>query len=665
MAETRLDLDRVAPEAAPGIRLLPVLHERVDMAALVRAVLEALDPALVAVELPTTLAEAAERAVARLPKISLVLSEEPGEDALVWAVTPGDPLVEGLRWARERGRPTALVDPDVRYGSRHRDPVPDPHAMWAMGIEDYLDALRRLAGNAPSSEADILRERGMAHHLARAHAEAGGVVLALLGAAHVDRVADHLKGPTVPPLARRWRSRVQVRHLHPESTTALLPDPPLAHAVFETLRGGDLPEEVALEAAVSRRVELEVAGLRLITGSAPDERAERGRALVSYAARHASRAAPWEGRVLDRMALGRCLWRVAAGSYEEQTRTATAPWQRRLFFDFGRRYARIQGLLVPGLFEWVVAGRGVADDNLAWELFDAARCYPWQEESAELPTARVDGDLLDLGTRKVRFRRRFLRVKQRPVAVPVRRRGRGEDPGDWLRAFSGDSLCSYPPEDVTVEDYGRFLQQKAVSNLSAQTSRSEPFTTSMLDGVDIRETVAKWYEGRVWVREKGRAPGEAGAVVVVFDEDREGSAFPYLMTWLGEHDQESDMAFYATDPTRQIVGPGIMRATYGGFMLTYPPGRLFDVWRDPDYERARTKSEVLVMAAVDYSEGKLVVHVAAAPPSPRLHAYAAAQAKRIVHIPLGSLSPVALRRVQVVHILAGRERRSIAKDYVW
>lgn len=125
------------------------------------------------------------------------------------------------------------------------------------------------------------------------------------------------------------------------------------------------------------------------------------------------------------------------------------------------------------------------------------------------------------------------------------------------------------------------------------------------------------------------------------------------------------MAFYATDPTRQIVGPGIMRATYGGFMLTYPPGRLFDVWRDPDYERARTKSEVLVMAAVDYSEGKLVVHVAAAPPSPRLHAYAAAQAKRIVHIPLGSLSPVALRRVQVVHILAGRERRSIAKDYVW
>ncbi len=48
------------------------------------------------------------------------------------------------------------------------------------------------------------------------------------------------------------------------------------------------------------------------------------------------------------------------------------------------------------------------------------------------------------------------------------------------------------------------------------------------------------------------------------------------------------MALYATDPMRQVVGPGIMRATYGGFMLTYPPGRLFDVWRDPDYEAART-----------------------------------------------------------------------------
>lgn len=152
---------------------------------------------------------------------------------------------------------------------------------------------------------------------------------------------------------------------------------------------------------------------------------------------------------------------------------------------------------------------------------------------------------------------------------------------------------------------------------------------------------------------------------MIFDPDPDDGAYPYLMSWLGEHDQESDMAFYATVPTEQVVGPGIMRATYGGFMLTFPPGRLFDVWHDPDYREARSKPEVLLMAAVDYSQGKLVVNVASRPPSPRLHAYASSQRKRIVHLPLGSLSPAALRRLRVVHVLHGRDKRAIARGYVW
>jgi len=116
---------------------------------------------------------------------------------------------------------------------------------------------------------------------------------------------------------------------------------------------------------------------------------------------------------------------------------------------------------------------------------------------------------------------------------------------------------------------------------------------------------------------------------------------------------------------QQVVGPGIMRATYGGFMLTYPPGRLYDVWRDPDYSAGVSKPEVLLMAAVDYSVDKLVVHVAAHPPLSRMRDYATAGGRRIVHIPLGCLSPVSLRKLRTVHILAGRDKREIAKDYLW
>jgi len=654
-----------APEALPGVRILPVIHERVDLAALVRAVLRELDPAAVAVELPTTLADAARQAVRRLPRVSIVLSEGRSEDPLVWVVAPGDPLVEALRWAEENGRPAYLVDPDVRYRERRRDPLPDPHALWTMGAGPYLRTASDLAGRGQKSEADALRERGMAFHIQRAAEDTEGELLCLVGAAHSRRVGELLGTPQVEPLARRTRPAVNLHHLHPESLSALLPDPPLAHAVLELLRAGEPPEEPELEATLSRRVELVREGLRLITGAPPEDAARRLHAVVAWAARHAVREGPDGRPVPDRSALAAAVWRIGAASYREQTRESVAIWQRRLFLDFARRYARVQGMLVPGLFELVVAARGAADDNLAWEVFEAGRAYPWQEETAELPTARVDGELLDLGTRTVRFRRRFFRVKQRPVAVPVRRRPKPGDPAEWLDGFDGQAICSYPPEDVVVEDYGRFLQRKAISILSAELERSEPFSTSMLDGVDVRETLRRWHEGTVWVREKGRAPGSAGSVVVIFEDDPEGVAFPYLMTWLGEHTQESDMALYATDPTRQVVGPGIMRSTYGGFMMTYPPGRLFDVWNDPDYRQARSKPEVLIRAAVDYSLEKAVVHVAPKPPSARLRSYAARQGKHLVHIPIGTLSPAALKRIRVLHILSGHDKRKIAKDYVW
>ena len=660
-----IDIDIVAPEAVPGIRVMPVLHERIDLAPIVRQALETLQPEAVAVELPTTLADAAATAVARLPKISVVISEEPGEEALVWVVTPGDPLVEAMRWAAEHERQVLLVDPDLRYGHHRHDHLPDPHSLHQIGREDYVELIRRLAGSAPYDERDTLREKGIAHHVQQAAEHIDGPILCLVGAAHADRVVEHLKGPTAPPLARQRRSKVQLRHLHPESLTAVLPDPPLTHSVYEHLRSGNPPAPPEFVATIAPRLELPHGVLTVISGGRIEDRAERARALAAYAAHRGSREGPGGGRVCDRAALGAVVWKVGAASYTEQTRTDTPPWQRRLFFDFVHRYARTRGHLIGSLFEWVVGARGVGDDNLAWEIFDVARCYPWQEETAEIATARIDGELLDLGTRTIRFRRRFMRVKQRPVAVPVRARPTADEPGEWLQAFQGDSICSYPPEDVVVEDWGRHLKQRAVSVLSAERARSEPFTTSMLDGIDLRETLLRLHEGRIWVREQGRDVGAAGSVVMTFEEDSDGTSFPYLMSWLGEHEQESDMALYATDPLQQVVGPGIMRATYGGFMLTYPPGRLYDVWQDSDYRMARTKPEVLLMAAVDYSVDKLVVHVGPHPPASRIRDYASARGRKIVHLPLGSLSPVSIQKVRVVHILAGRDKREIAKDYVW
>jgi hypothetical protein len=670
----------LAPEAVPGIRLLPVVHGRIELAALARAVLDAVDPAAVAVELPTTFAEAVARGVARLPRVSLVLAEEPGEEAVVWTVAPGEPFVEALRWATERGRPTFLIDPDVPYLERHADAVPDPYALLEIGPRGYLPPLVAAAAAGPAGEADGRREAGMAYHLARAleaarhQGFAPTGVLALVGAAHVPRLAAQLARPQAAPLVRVRRQSVELRHLHPRSLTALLADPPLAHAAWELLRRGELPPEPALDEAAAEPLSLVKAGLTLLAREGAESGAERRHRIAAYAAHRARRPLPGSAvEAPDRRALGRVVWEVAARSHERETREAAAPWQRRTFFDFAARLARVEGQLAPGLYAWVVAARGVGDDNLAWEAFEAARAYPWQEEEAEIPTAEVDGSELSLheesGTRSVRFRRRFFRVKRRPVAVPVRERATTDDPSKWLEGFTGGGLCSYPPEDLVIEDFGRYLRARAQGLLAAERERVEPFSTGLLDGIDVRETLRHVEDPRIWVRERGRSPGEAGSVVAVFDRDLPGTGaaprFPHLMTWLGERHDESDMAFYSTHPAEQVVGPGILRATYGGFVMTLPPGRLFDVWRDPDYRQLVEKADVLVAAAIDYSEEPLVVHLAERPPKSALFRRAKAQGKRIVHVPLGSLSPATLRKVRVLHILVGRDKRSIAGRYVW
>jgi hypothetical protein len=270
--------------------------------------------------------------------------------------------------------------------------------------------------------------------------------------------------------------------------------------------------------------------------------------------------------------------------------------------------------------------------------------------------------------RRVRLTKRLRRDKtRRPEAVLRRRRRDERFPGEWLDAFGEDAICSYPPEDVMVETFGGYLRKKGKAILAEDAARVVPFTTSVLDGIDVRETIRHWTEKQIYVRESGRTRGEIGIVVVIFDEDQDegGDRFPYQLTWLGEHGQESDMAFYATAPERAVVGPGICRVTYGGFLLSFPPGRLADVWTDADYRFAESKSEVLLLAALDYSRERVVVHAAQKPPRAIFHQIAARLDRKILHVPIGTLSPTTIRKIRVMHVLSGHAKREIAKDYVW
>ena len=92
---------------------------------------------------------------------------------------------------------------------------------------------------------------------------------------------------------------------------------------------------------------------------------------------------------------------------------------------------------------------------------------------------------------------------------------------------------------------------------------------------------------------------------------------------------------------------------------------MYDVWQDPDYDFAESKPERLLLAGLDYSLHRYVVYVAGKPPRSIFRNIAARFSRTIVYIPIGQLSPVSLKKIRVVHVLDGYDKRDIAKEYIW
>lgn len=650
----RLHLETFGP-----VHALPILHYRLEFAWLVREAVHRVRPDCIAIELPPTLEAPFLRAVERLPEISVLRYETKGRGGggtVSLLVEPADPLAEGARLARERGIPLHLVDVDTDSYPLHHDPLPDPYAIHRIGLTPYYGEYRKGCATVPPGPEDQRREQGMAYRL-RQLAREHGRILFICGMFHLERVKEEFHRPQGAPLERVRREGVALFNLHPDSCREVLGEFPFLSAVYE-LRRGPLPVEPADGGATLRR---RFSALELIAGGKREiPEAELLRHAVERSARHAGR----EGEFLDRQRIILRLFLEAARHYRQETGEPLHLWQKRAFFRFARNYALVSGMLLPDLFQLLAAARGCIDDNFAYAFWRLATHYPWQRESADLPTIALSPEELWGGARRIRFRPRERRQKGLSHLGFLKRK-KEKRPGEWLEGFDDPAICSWPPEDLVIEEYGRFLKKKGARQLSEELSRTEPFTASLLDGIDMRETLRNLHEGRIYVRENQRAKGGVGSVVVIFDEDRGNGKFSYRMTWLGEHEQESDMAFYATPPADNIVGPGICRCEYGGFLLSYPPRRMMDVWHDPDYAFARTKAEVLLLAALDYSLEKHVVCVAPRPPRSIFRQIASRMGKKIVYIPLGSLSPVKLKSLRVLHILHGHDKREIAKDYVW
>lgn len=597
-----------------NIYAVPIIHYNMEMAAQVRLAFNHLQPDCVAVELAETMQLQLLHAASRLPDISVVITYDKNQAPLYYLSEPCDAAFEGLRSALEAQIPAYCIDLDVDYYPDMREVVPDPYAIQRIGLQEYFNCYEKVVhGNAiPPNEQDIAREMHMARKLKELSLRFDKILF-VGGMSHIRRIMQLIDRDTFPESKHAERKLIEICTLTKESCRDVMAEYAWITNAYEACR------------------------------------------------ENADFTPP------DRQKLIFNLFKESGSKYSQNSGNPFPGYNLRNLMKFVRNYSLIQGQLMPDLFKLLSAAKGCVDHNYAYEVWELATEYSFLKNIDGL--AEIDLSIEDIWSNSKLIQFHMKQPGRKGSQFHQRRRDKSRykfhPPAGMF------TICSYPPEDKIIENFGHFLKKKGTQLLTEEGSRSLPFSSSLEDGIDVRETLRHWYEKKLYVKMKGKPPGTVGSVVIIFDEDnaqddqQEKEEYPWRTTWLGEHQQESDMAFYATEFGKNVVGPGISRSHYGGFMMSYPPRRLQDVWTDPDYEECRSKAEVLLMSAIDYAITPVVVYVAAKPPRSALKSFAQRYGKRIVYIPIGQLSPITINKLRVFHVLDGYDKRSIADEFIY
>ncbi len=250
---------------------------------------------------------------------------------------------------------------------------------------------------------------------------------------------------------------------------------------------------------------------------------------------------------------------------------------------------------------------------------------------------------------------RSCQLRPRP-AEPERKR--------WRQRWNPFGMCSWPPEDDRIESFQQHVRDQAKAVLGADLARSEKFTTSVMDGLDMRETLRHWHTGDLYVKVIPPDRGSIEVVIFLFDSPADPRIYTNRATWYAEHSEESTLAFFATDPLKNLIGPGIAQAEYGGAMFLYPPRLIPDIWTDPRLNMTDTLEDRLLAAGLLHSRERHVALVSNRPPSASWRRLARRFGRKLVHLPLKRFSGSLVERLRRFHVLNGKPVRSYAADYI-
>lgn len=342
------------------------------------------------------------------------------------------------------------------------------------------------------------------------------------------------------------------------------------------------------------------------------------------------------------------------------------------------KYVRNQTLLdrrmTPSFYTLAKSAQQMMGDAYTTHLVNAATEYPFDDplmggsshsEGDGLPTMRLGigvGDLPTWGQAKL-----VSRLPGPPIqwhSLELRRPVEKKDQRRWKSRWNPYMQCSWPEDDTQIESFRNRVAQRARQILGADLARVEKFTTSIMDGLDLRETLRHWYDGSLYVKVNPPSIGPVNVTVMIFDPQPDPREYSWRATWFSEHPEESTLAFFATPFQKQMIGPGIGMSTYGGSMFIYPPRPIEDIWQDSRLDFTDTLEQRLVAAACMHSESRHVALLSPTPPGIALKKIAKRYSRKLVHVPLSHFSDSVLQQLRIFHVLNGRHVRSYAADFI-
>lgn len=337
------------------------------------------------------------------------------------------------------------------------------------------------------------------------------------------------------------------------------------------------------------------------------------------------------------------------------------------------KYVRNQTLLerrmTPSFYTLAKSAQQMMGDTYTMHLVNVAIEYPLDDPIANgsdgLETMRLGigvGDLPGWGRAKL-----ISRLPGPPMqwhSLELKRRVEKKDQRRWESRWNPYMQCSWPEEDTQIESFRNRVAERARQILGADLARIEKFTTSIMDGLDLRETLRHWYDGSLYVKVNPPSIGQVNVTVMIFDPEPDPREYSWRATWFSEHPEESTLAFYATPFNKQMIGPGIAMATYGGSMFIYPPRPILDIWKDSRLDFTDTLEQRLVAAACMHSESRHVALLSPTPPGYALKKIAKRYSRKLVHVPLSHFSDSAVQQLRIFHVLNGKHVRSYAADFI-